>query len=207
MKLNPLTKLMAVVACFATCSAVNAQEAITLQEDGSLKGKAFVAATDEVVDARITLTQDGKVVSTVETDEKGNFSFANVEPGVYNMQGVADPYVGSAAVTVAPHAAGSGCSSCQSCNLGLSNAAPEVAYSSCGSAPAQAFSAAPCGCSGGGGFGGGGIGGGGFGGGGGLLGGGGGLFRSPLLGLGVAGGIVAIAVSDDDDDDDASPAN
>ena len=203
MKTNPLTKLIAVVACFATCAAANAQEAITLQEDGSLKGKAFVATTDEAVDAKITLTQDGKVVSTVETDEKGNFSFANVEPGVYNMQGVADPYVGSADVTVAPYVADAGC---QSCNLGMTASAPEVAYSSCGSAPAQAFSASPCGCGGGGGLlGGGGLGGGGVLGGGGLLGGGGGLLSSPLVGLGVAGGIVAIAVSDDDDD--ASPAN
>ncbi len=201
MKINPLSRLFAVVACVATCSAVNAQDAITLQEDGSLKGKAFVAATDEAVDAKITLTQDGKVVSTVETDEKGNFSFANVEPGVYNMQGVADPYVGSADVTVAPFAASSGCQSCQSCDLGMTASAPEVAYSSCGSAPAQAFSASPCGC-GGGGL----LGGGGLGGGGGLLGGGGGgLFSSPLVGLGVVGGIVAIAVSDDDDD--ASPDN
>ena len=195
MKLNPLTKFMAVVACFATCTAANAQEAITLQEDGSLKGKAFVAATDEAVDAKITLTQDGKVVETVTTDEKGNFSFANVEPGVYNMQGIADPYVGSAAVTVAPYAEAAGCSSCSSCDLGM--AAPEAAYSTCGSAPAQSF-AAPCGCNGGGG----GLLGGGGGSGGGL-GGGGGLLSRPLLGLGVVGGIVAIAVSDDDDD--ASP--
>lgn len=211
MKLNPITQFMAVVACLATCTAANAQEAITLQEDGSLKGKAFVAATDEAVDAKITLTQDGEIVSTVAADEKGNFSFANVEPGVYNMLGSASPYVGSAAVTVAPYAQDSGC---QSCNLGMSVAAPEASYSSCGCAPAQAFSSAPCGCSsgcgggllgGGGGFGGGG---GGLlgGGGGGLLGGGGGLFSSPLVGLGVAGGIIAVAVGDDDDDD-ASPTN
>ena len=199
MKLNPLTQLMAVVACFATCTAASAQEAVTLQEDGSLKGKAFVSATDEAVDAKITLTQDGKVVSTVATDEKGNFSFANVEPGVYNMQGIADPYVGSAEVSVAPFSGG-----CQSCNLGLSTPSPEVAYDTCGAAPVQACSTCnTCGGGGGGllGGGGGGIGGGG------LLGGGGGLIGSrPLLGLGVVGGIVAIAVSDDDDDD-VSPSN
>jgi len=184
MKFNPLTQFVAAVACFATCSVASAQEAITLQEDGSLKGKAFVAATDEAVDAKISLTQDGKIVSTVATDEKGNFSFANVEPGVYSLQGLADPYVGSADVSVAPFSGG-GCQSCSSCNVGFSSPAPEVAYSSCGSAPAQAFAAAPCNCAGGGG---------------GLLSGGG--------GGGVVGGIVAIAVSDDDDDDDdVSPSN
>ena len=197
MKLNPLTQLMAVVACFAACTAASAQEAVTLQEDGSLKGKAFVAATDEAADAKITLTQDGKVVSTVATDEKGNFSFANVEPGVYSLQGVADPYVGSADVSVAPFAGG-----CQSCNLGLSTPSPEVAYNTCGAVPAQACSS--CNTCGGGGLLGGG--GGGFGGGGLLGGGGGGLLSRPLLGLGVVGGIVAIAVSDDDDDDDVSPS-
>jgi uncharacterized membrane protein YgcG len=195
MKINPVYQLLAVVACFATCAAASAQEAITLQEDGSLKGKAFVAATDEAVDAKITLSQDGEVVSTVATDEKGNFSFANVEPGVYNMVGTASPYVGSAAVTVAPYAQDAGCSVC---NMGLTEAAPEVAYETCGSAPA-----ASCGCGGGGVIGGGG--GGYAGGGGGLLGGGGGLLSRPLLGLGVAGGIIAVAVSDDDDD--ASPTN
>lgn len=195
MKLNPLTKLMAVVACVATCSVSNAQEAVTLQQDGSLAGKAFVAANaDEAVEAKITLTQDGKVVSTVATDEKGNFSFANVEPGVYKMLGTADPYVGSAAVTVAPYAQDAGC---QVCNMGMTAAAPEAVYESYASAPAESFSAAPCGCAGGGG---GGI----IGGGGGVLGGGGGLLSSPLVRLGVLGGVIAIAV---DDDDDASPTN
>jgi hypothetical protein len=189
--LNSLTKLFAAAACIVACSTVNAQEAVTLQEDGSLVGKAFVAATSEAAaDAKMTLPQEGQVISTVNADDQGNFSFQNIEPGSYEVLGAADPYVGQASYEVAPFAAGG----CSSCSMGLVSEPTEVAYSTCGSAPAQSFSASPCGggcgCGGGGGF---------FGGG------GGGLFSSPLVRLGAIGGIIAIATSDDDDD--ASPDN
>ena len=193
-KLNSLSKLVAVIACLASCSVSNAQEAVNLQEDGSLAGKVFVAENaTEAIDAKITLTQAGEVVATADTDEQGNFSFQNIEPGSYDMMGVADPYVGSGSFDVAPYSEGG----CSSCSMGLSTQAPEAVYDTCGAAPAQAFSASPCGggcnsC-------GGGLGGGRFGGGGG----GGLLGPRPLLRLGVIGGIIGIAVSDDD----ASPAN
>ncbi len=200
--LNSLTKFVAAVVCVVACSTVNAQEAVSLQEDGSLTGKAFVAETAEAAaDAKMTLTQEGEVISTVNADEQGNFAFQNIEPGSYEVLGAADPYVGQASYDVAPYATGG----CSSCSMGLASEPAEVTYSSCGSAPAQAFSSSPCG--GGCGSCGGGCGGGGLfgGGGGGLLGGGGGgLFSSPLVRLGAIGGIVAIATSDDDD---ASPDN
>jgi len=191
--LNSLTKLFAATACLAACSVVSAQESVTLQEDGSLAGKAIVSATAEnAADAKITLTQEGQVISTVNADGEGNFSFQNIEPGAYDLLGSSDPFVGQASYDVAPFSTGG----CSSCSLGLSDQPAEVAYSSCDSAPAQSFSASPCGgcnsCGGGGGgfFGGGG--------------GGGGLLSSRLFRLGAIGGVVAIAVSGDDD---ASPDN
>jgi len=197
-KLNSLTKMFAVTALLAGCSVTNAQEAVTLQEDGSLTGNVFVAETAEkAADAKMTLSQEGQVISTVNADELGNFAFQNIEPGAYELLGASDPYVGQTSFEVAPYATGG----CSTCSMGLSSEPTEVAYSSCGAAPAQSFSASPCGgcnscgCGGGGGglFGGGG------------LGGGGGLFRSPIVRLGAIGGIIAIATSDDDDD--ASPDN
>lgn len=197
--LNPLTRMFAAAACLVACSVSSAQESVTLQEDGSLAGKAFVAETAEkAAEAKITLTQEGQVISTVNADEDGNFSFQNIEPGAYDMLGVSDPYVGQASYEVAPYSTGG----CSSCSMGLSSQPSEEVYSSCGAAPAQSFSASPCGggcnscgCGGGGG---GLLGGGGFGGG------GGGFFSSPIVRLGALGGIIAIATSDDDD---ASPEN
>ena len=192
--LNSLTKLFAVVALLGTCSASNAQEAVNLQEDGSLAGKVFVAETSEkAADAKMTLTQEGQVISTVNADEQGNFSFQNIEPGAYELLGASDPFVGQSSYEVAPYSNGG----CSSCSMGLVAQPAEVTYESCGASPAQSFSASPCGgcssCGGGGG-------GGGFFSGGGR----GGLLGSPLFRLGAIGGIVAIAVSDDDDD--ASPS-
>ncbi len=182
MKLNSLTKFIAVVAALTTCSAASAQEAATLSEDGTLAGKAFVVEnTDEAVEAKITLTQDGKVVDTVETDEQGNFSFTNVEPGVYSMLGTSNPYVGQSVLDVAPPSQGSVGSVHQ---LGMTASTPQTVYQTFSSAPAQSFG----GTSGGGALVGGRL-----------------LGQRPLLRLGVIGGIVAIAVSDDDDD--ASPDN
>ena len=202
--LNSLTKLFAAIALLAGCSITNAQEAVvtkapqavTLQEDGSLAGNVFVAETAEkVADAKMTLTQEGQVISTVNADELGNFAFQNIEPGAYDLLGASDPFVGQSSFDVAPYSTGG----CSSCSVGLSSEPTEVAYSSCSAAPAQSFSASPCGgcnscgCGGGGG--------------GGLLGGGGGggILGSRLFRLGAIGGIVAIAVGDDDDD--ASPDN
>jgi hypothetical protein len=186
--LNPLAKMFAAIACLAACSVSSAQEAVTLQEDGSLAGNAFVTETAEKAsEAKMTLTQDGKVVSTVTADEEGNFSFQNIEPGSYEMLGAADPYVGQSSFDVAPYSDGG----CSTCSMGLSAQPAEVAYSSCGAAPAQSFSAAPCGSCGGGGGG---------------IGGGGGLLSSRLFRLGAIGGIIAVAVSGDDDND-SSPSN
>jgi len=200
--LNSLSKLFAVAAVVGCCSVSNAQEAVTLQEDGSLAGNVFVAATAEkAADAKITLSQEGKVISTVSADEEGNFAFQNIEPGAYDLLGSSDPFVGQSSFDVAPFSSGG----CSACSLGLSSEPTEVAYTSYSEAPAQSFSASPCGCSNTCGCGGGG-GGGFFGGGGGLLGGGGGggLLSSRIFRLGAIGGIVAIAVGDDDD---ASPDN
>jgi len=193
--LNPLTKFFAVLAVVATCSVTNAQEeafetlqdaketvavqdakeTVALQEDGSLAGNVFVAETAEkLADAKMTLSQDGQVISTVSADEEGNFAFQNIEPGSYDLLGSSAPFVGQSSFDVAPFETGG----CSACSLGVSSQPSEVIYDSY-TAPAESFSASPCnacsscGCGGGGGglFGGSG--------GGGLLGGGG--SRLPLV--------------------------
>ena len=169
---------------------VPAVEKIEVNEDGSLTGKVFakVADVETPVDAKVTLASEGVVIDTVQS-ENGSFSFANIAPGAYTLSGTTQGFAGGQAYDVAPYA-GTGCSSC---NLGLQSTsapvyqdAPVYAGSSCGSC------ASTCGSCGGGGFGGGGGGGG--------FGGGGLLNRRTLIGAGLIGGIVAVAVSDDDDD-------
>lgn len=147
---------------------------------------AFVAKANETVDSQSALTQAQTVVSPVVTAKPAIVPSENADPNVYNMEGTVETYMDPTTNYVHGskyHSPSSVVSS------------PEVVYQSYTTAPAQSFASAPRS----GGFGGGGFGGGG------ILGGGGGLFRRPWLGLGVAGGIVAIAVSDDDDD--ASPDN
>ncbi len=172
---------------------------VKVDKEGKLVGKAFaeVDGEEKPLEAKVTLSSNGVIVDSVDASEDGSFAFTNVEPGVYQMFGSADGFIGGSTYDVQPFSTGG----CSSCNLGL-QADTSVAY--------DTFSAAPCGsCGGGCGGCGGGIGsrfgGGGIGGGGGGLfgGGGGGLFGgSRLLRLGAIGGIVAIATTNNDD---ASP--
>lgn len=168
---------------------------VMLTEDGALEGKALTTASKEAAaNVKVTLSADGKVVDAVETDEKGNFSFANVAPGAYQMLGSADGVIGSAAYDVVGFDSGS---SCSACSIGMAPAASDVVYDSCGSAPVSSFSTGCNTC-------GGGLGGGRIGGGGGrLLGGrlGGGLLSNGRVGLIGLVGLAGLA------GDDASPDN
>lgn len=179
---------------------------VMLDEEGALVGNAFVADSDDeaAANVKVSLSADGKVVDTVEANEDGNFVFANVAPGVYQVLGSGDGLIGSQSIDIsgfssAPIAAPSPCS------LGMCGATSEVVYDTCGAAPVETFSAAPCSACNACNTCGGGLGGGGIGGrlGGGLGGGGrGGFFSRPgrLLAVGgLIGGLAAI------DGDDASP--
>jgi hypothetical protein len=186
------SKMLSVVFCalIASTTFVTAQEApqnesqvkkadttATLNEDGTLAGSVFATVDGEKqpLEAKITVaTADGVVIDTIESKEDGSFSFASLEPGVYQMYGSADSYYGGQSVDVMPY---SGAGTCQSCNLGLESS---VAYDSYSAAPVAACG----GCGGGGGFGGGG----------GILG------NRRFLRLALIGGVVAIATSDSSPD-------
>lgn len=197
----------AICVAVLSVSTVNAQssEGISLDSDGQFVGKAFVAGEDTPVEAKITMAKDGVVVDTVKAKEDGSFSFANLEPGTYNMYGTSANYVGAQTIDVLPYSGGG----CSSCDMGM-NTYSTASYDTYASAPVSACSScSPCGgCGGGRLFGGRLLGGGGFGGGGGLFGGGGGglfgggggglLGGSRLLRLGAIGGVIAIATSSPD---------
>jgi len=136
---------------------------VMLNKEGTLEGKAFLTDSNEAAsNAKVSLTADGKVIDAVETDEKGNFAFANVAPGAYQMLGSADGYIGSQAYDVAGYASPA-VSSCSACSLGMTSAPSDVVYDNYGSAPVSSLGcgacSSPCGNPCGGGFGGGRLGG------------------------------------------------
>jgi len=168
---------------------------VMLTEDGTLEGNAVRTDSKAVAaNVKVTLSADGKVVDAVETDEKGNFSFANVAPGAYQMLGSADGMVGSAAYNVIGYDAGS---SYDAYPLSMSPASSDFVYDSYASQPVSSFASGCNTC--GGGLGGGSLGGrlgGGFGS---RLGGGGGLLSNPRIGLIGLVGLAGLG------GDDASP--
>ena len=159
---------------------------VMLNKDGGLEGKALVEKSKEVAsNTKVTLSAEGKVIDEVKTDENGNFSFASVAPGPYQILGSSDGFVGSQSFDVVPFstpAVGSPCS------IGMCNASSDVVYDNFASQPVSSFSSTCGSCN----TCGGGLGGGSVGGrlGGGLLGGrfGGGLLSNGRIGLvGLAG--------------------
>ena len=175
-----------------TAEAVVAVQKVALEKDGNLVGKVYAVVEGEKPpkNAKMTLTVDGVVVDVVEADESGNFAFASVEPGTYQMYGASDGYVGGGAVDVMPYSS----AGCSDCNVGLNSYSSDIAYDSYGSAPVESFGSSTCG----GGYGAGSCGGG--------CGGGGGRLRRGLIFAGVGLGIVGIA-GGFDGNDDASPTN
>lgn len=179
----------------------------TLSQDGQLTGNVLTSKANEVTqvpNAKVSLVSQGKVIDSVTADAAGNFSFANVHPGPYQLVGTAAGMVGSNALTVAPFVASQPVTPSQ---VMLQSSASEFAYDSFSSAPLTSFSTGGCnvcnsaGFGGGGSFGGGSIGGR-IGGGriGGRLLGGRGLLspRGLLVAGGVAGGVIAISDSSPD---------
>lgn len=100
----------ALMFCLAPCITVNAQDVEETKEviriavqDGQLNGRVFAELDDEraPVLGKVSLTnEEGKTISTSQTDEDGNFSFTDVEPGTYKAIGIAGDYVGDAQIEV-----------------------------------------------------------------------------------------------------------
>ncbi len=176
-----------------TAEEATVLQKVALEEDGKLVGKVFAVVDGEKTpkNAKMTLTVDGVVVDVVEADESGNFAFASVEPGTYQMYGASDGYVGGGSVNVMPYSS----AGCTDCNVGMNSYSSDVAYDSYGAAPVDSFGSSTCG----GGYGAGSCGGGGCGGSGGRL-------RKGLLFAGIGLGIVGIA-GGFDGNDDASPTD
>jgi hypothetical protein len=134
---------------------------VMLTKDGSLEGVATIAKQDakeaaKAAGVKVTLSADGKVVDSVQTDENGSFSFPSVEPGMYQILGASDGFVGAQSYEVAPFSASAVASPC---SLGMCGASSEAIYDSYAAAPVSSFSTgSSCGCGAGGGGGGGGIG-------------------------------------------------
>jgi hypothetical protein len=174
-----------------TTDVVEKSVKVMLTEEGKLEGKAFRTDSKEAAaNTKVTLSADGKVVDSVVADEEGNFAFANIAPGAYQMLGSSDGFVGSQSYDVLPYsspAVGSPCS------IGMCGASSEVVYDSYASQPVSSFSSTCGSCNTcGGGFGGGRIGG--------RLGGG-------LLSNGRIGLIGLVGLAGLGGDDDVSPTN
>lgn len=235
MLLNKLTTMTAIAAVCLIVSPVAGQTAqksnidatatAMLTANGNLSGNV-TSAKATVGQAKVSLVSQGKVIDSVTTDESGNFSFANVNPGPYQIVGSAEGMVGSSALNVAPFA---DVASAAPAQVMLQGGSADVMYDSYSSAPVSSLSTCnacnSCNTCGGGGLGGGnglglgnggglgsrlggnfggGIGGGNFGGGfgsgiGSRL--GGGLLSSPrglLVIGGLAGGLASIQDSSPD---------
>ena len=178
---------------------------VSLSENGTLVGHVFAMMEDEEapIAGKVTLTAAGRTVSTLETDNTGNFSFRDVAPGQYKMIGVAGSYVGNKVIEVTPFDAAEEATEEEAYTAVPLMVAPSYSpqvLDTYGSAPIETFSGGGCtacgdsqpayvegysvggGCStcgGGGGFGGGG---------GGLLG------PRPFRRLALIGGTIGLAV-------------
>ena len=159
--LNKLTTLTAIAAVCLIVSPITGQtgenaqtsimEATTmLSADGQLSGKV-ATSNAQVPNAKVSLVSQGKVIDSVTTDASGNFSFANVNPGPYQIVGSADGMVGASALNVAPFA---DAAAAAPATVMLQSSGAEAIYNDYGSTPVSSFSQNPvasyntgCGCS------------------------------------------------------------
>lgn len=96
--------LLAVVGIQANeNSELSVAKVIKVISDGEVHGQVF-AMLDNVkapLVGKVSLTDsEGNTISTSRTDDEGNFSFKDVEPGSYKAIGVSGDYVGDADVEV-----------------------------------------------------------------------------------------------------------
>ena len=212
MLLNTLFKKFTTlaVACLIVSPAIGQETNVSPQEptdittltaDGHLNGSVATTNADKIAQvpsAKVSLVSKGKVIDSVTADANGQFSFANVHPGPYQVVGTAAGLVGSQAFQVSPFTDSQPSVSRQ---LLLQQPSTVSSYHTFSHSPLSTVSSPTIGYAGGGGRA---IGGRAIGGrlGGRLLGGnGGGIFSSPL-GLLVVGGIVGGVVSISDSSPD-----
>ncbi len=93
---------------FADDPALAANESsvirVKLDQDGKLNGNAF-AQSGEVktpLAAKVTLAVDGKTMQAVVADESGQFSFADIQPGVYTITAASSKFLGTETIQVEP---------------------------------------------------------------------------------------------------------
>ena len=102
------------LAAVAGQAGGRADHAIHLGVDGNLPGRVLAldgSGTAIPVRATIRFVRDGQTVTTVRSDERGNFQVIGLRPGPYSviamngrtMTGDARDYVGAAAVLVLPY--------------------------------------------------------------------------------------------------------
>ena len=96
---------LALAICLnATAASGQGTETIKISiADGKIHGKVFAELQDQEapVAGKVTLTDiDGNTVTTLRTDEDGNFYIADIKPGKYRAIGVAGDYVGDAEIEV-----------------------------------------------------------------------------------------------------------
>ena len=128
-----------------SCSANDDIVQVSLSENGTLVGHVFAMMEDEKapIAGKVTLTSAGRTVSTLETDETGNFSFRDIQPGQYNMIGVAGSYVGNKVIEVTPFSAVTAVESGEEAYTAVPllvapSYSPQV-YDTLGAAPVQTF--------------------------------------------------------------------
>lgn len=74
----------------AAASAQKATKAIVpdvaLASDGSFKGTLIDGARKPLAKTKVILMKDGKLVTTVETNEKGEYTLPSLKPGAYQIE-------------------------------------------------------------------------------------------------------------------------
>lgn len=233
--LNRLTAGLAIAFCLPL--SLMAQEDPALEtstnevvrvsvSDGAVRGQVFTMLDNQKAPlvGKVSLTDlDGKTISSLNTDDDGNFSFNDIEPGMYKAVGVAGDYIGDTEIEVIVDEEAAQEGEYTAIPIAVAPASSSAIFNTYASLPAASFSAAPIqsigcssgscggyrtGCSSCGGGGGRGIGFRSFGGCGGGCGGiaGGGLFGGGFGRLALIGGAVAIPLALSGDGD-ASPDN
>ena len=128
--------------CFAVDETNEAKEVIkvSLSEDGKIKGQVYTMLDNQKAPlvGKVSLTADGKTLSTSDTDDEGNFAFEDVEPGTYNAIGVAGDFVGDQEIEVTESEG-----EYTAIPLAVAQSGTAGIYESYSSLPASSFSAAP----------------------------------------------------------------
>ena len=123
--------------------------------DGAIRGQVFTLLDNEKAPlvGKVSLTDaDGKTISSLNTDDDGNFSFNDIEPGMYKAVGVAGDYVGDTEIEVIVGEEVAPEGEYTAIPLAVAPASSSAIFNTYSSLPAASFSAlqhSSIGCSGG----------------------------------------------------------